>query len=126
VHDGPAWRPEPPGGPISGARIAVASGRAISFHYRENLELLEAAGAELQPFDPLHDEELPADAGALILAGGFPEVFVADLEANDRLRSEITAFVRSGRPVMAECGGLLYLAAVDGRPMCGVPPVRGR
>ncbi len=125
VHDGPAWRPEPPGGPISGARIAVASGRAFSFHYRENLELLEAAGAELQPFDPLHDEELPADAGALILAGGFPEVFVADLEANDRLRSEITAFVRSGRPVMAECGGLLYLAAeLDGRPMCGVLPVR--
>jgi cobyrinic acid a,c-diamide synthase len=124
-HDGPAWSPEPAGGAVAGARIAVASGPAFSFHYRENLEQLEAAGAELQPFDPLRDEALPEDAGALILAGGFPEVFVGDLEANDQLRAEITAFARSGRPVVAECGGLLYLAAeLDGRPMCGVLPVR--
>ena len=73
----------------------------------------------------MSDEALPEDAGALILAGGFPEVFVGDLEANDRLRAEITAFVRTGRPVVAECGGLLYLAAeLDGRPMCGVLPLR--
>jgi cobyrinic acid a,c-diamide synthase len=52
-------------------------------------------------------------------------VFVTDLAANHRLRSEITAFARSGRPVLAECGGLLYLASeLDGRPMCGVLPVR--
>jgi cobyrinic acid a,c-diamide synthase len=125
AHHGAAWTPEPPQGPVAGSRIAVASGRAFSFHYRENLELLEAAGAELQAFDPLSDEELPAGAGALILAGGFPEVFVTDLAANHRLRSEITAFARSGRPVLAECGGLLYLSSeLDGRPMCGVIPVR--
>src|SRR4029077_13302161 len=103
AHHGAPRTPEPPRGPVAGARIAVASGRAFSFHYRENLELLEAAGAELQPLHPVRREELRADGGALILAGGFPEVFVTDLEANDRLRSEITAFVRSGRPVMAEC-----------------------
>ena len=52
-------------------------------------------------------------------------MFVGELEANERLRAEMTAFVRSGRPVVAECGGLLYLAAeLDGRAMCGALPVR--
>jgi cobyrinic acid a,c-diamide synthase len=111
---GPAWSPAGEGPP---ARIAIARGPAFSFHYEENLELLRGAGAELVPFDPLSDEALP-DAQALILAGGFPEVFGAELSANTRLRDEIAAFAG---PVLAECGGLLYLAReLDGHPMCGV------
>ena len=129
---GEPWRPDPPssgsGGPSRlRARIAVAGGPAFSFHYTENLELLEAAGAELATFDPLADEELPPRTGALLLAGGFPEAFGAELSANWALRAEIAAFARRGRPVLAECGGLLYLATeLDGRPMCDVVPVSAR
>jgi cobyrinic acid a,c-diamide synthase len=120
----PPWSPEP-AAPVRGARIAIARGPAFSFHYQENLELLTAAGAELLPFDPLQDEELPPDAGAIVLAGGFPEVFGAELAANVRLRAGIAAHARARRPVLAECGGLLYLCeSLDGLPMCGVLPAR--
>jgi len=109
------------------ATIAIARGPAFSFHYEENLELLRAAGATLAPFDPMSDSALPAGAGALILAGGFPEIFGAELSANAPLRADIAAFACAGRPVLAECGGLLYLCEeLDGVPMCGVLPARGR
>ncbi len=111
---GDAWAPaaKPPS-----VRVAIARGPAFSFHYEENLELLRGAGAELAEFDPLHDETLP-EADALILAGGFPEVFGSELSANASLRRDIAGF---GGPILAECGGLLYLAReLDGRPMCGV------
>lgn len=123
---GRAWSPDADG-PVTPARIAIAGGPAFSFHYRENLELLEAAGAELLPFDPLGDGGLPAGAEALILAGGFPEVFGEGLAENAPLRARIREFVESGRPVVAECGGLLYLCeSLDGHEMCGVLPARGR
>jgi cobyrinic acid a,c-diamide synthase len=117
-----AWSPEPEDGPRSDdVRIAVAAGPAFSFRYEENHELLAAAGAELVAFDPLADEELPARCGALLLAGGFPEVFGAELSDNWALRAEVAAFARRGRPILAECGGLLYLSTeLDGRPMCDV------
>jgi cobyrinic acid a,c-diamide synthase len=109
------------------ATIAIARGPAFSFHYEENLELLRAAGATLAPFDPMTDTALPEGAGALILAGGFPEIFGAELSANAPLREEVAAFARAGRPVLAECGGLLYLCEeLDGLAMCGVLPARGR
>ncbi|MDX6555339.1 MAG: cobyrinic acid a,c-diamide synthase [Miltoncostaeaceae bacterium] len=121
---GPAWSPGPPR--AARARVAVARGPAFSFHYQENLELLAAAGAELVDVNPLADEALPAGAGALVLAGGFPEVHGAELSANAALREEIAAFAAAGRPVVAECGGYLYLCReLDGRPMCGVLPARG-
>jgi cobyrinic acid a,c-diamide synthase len=137
---GEAWSATAPAAPRSdgqggrgarplarGARIAVAAGAAFSFHYEENLELLRAAGAELATFDPLCDEALPRDAGALLLAGGFPEVYGAELEANARLRAQVAALAASGRPVLAECGGLLYLSEeLDGHRMCGVLPARAR
>jgi cobyrinic acid a,c-diamide synthase len=103
-----------------GARIGIARGTAFSFHYEENLELLAVAGAELAAFDPLHDVALPPDCGALILAGGFPEVFGEQLADNAPLRAEVAAFVTAGKPVLAECGGLLYLCRdLDGHEMCG-------
>jgi cobyrinic acid a,c-diamide synthase len=109
------------------ARIAIARGPAFSFHYEENLELLRGAGAELCPFDPTLDETLPPECGALVLAGGFPEVFGAELEANAALRAEVAAFAAGGRPILAECGGLLYLGdSLDDRAMCGVLPLSGR
>lgn len=127
VIPGATWSPSPTGVPANAARVAVARGPAFSFHYQENLELLEAAGAELAPFDPTVDESLPADSGALVLAGGFPEIFGEELEANAPLRAAVAAFAGTGRPILAECGGLLYLGAdLDGRAMCGVLPTRGR
>ncbi|MDA0185573.1 cobyrinate a,c-diamide synthase [Solirubrobacter phytolaccae] len=115
---GEAWAPNTQPAKV---RVAIARGPAFSFHYQENLELLEGAGAELAEFDPMADEALPEDAGALILAGGFPEVFGAELSENEALKREIAAF---DGPILAECGGLLYLAeTLDERPMCGVLPV---
>ncbi len=98
-------------------RVAVAGGPAFTFGYAEQAELLQAAGAEVVPFDPLRDERLPDGAQGLILPGGFPEMHVHELAANDRLKSEIAAF---DGPILAECGGLLYLAReLDGHPMVG-------
>jgi cobyrinic acid a,c-diamide synthase len=122
---GPAWSAAPSSEPAAGARIAIARGPAFAFHYEENLELLAAAGAELVPFDPLHDEALPPECGALILAGGFPEVFGPQLAANAPLRAQVAGFVAAGRPVLAECGGLLYLCSeLDGHEMCGAISAR--
>ncbi len=119
-----AWTPQV-SEPVP-ARIAIARGPAFSFHYEENLELLRAAGAELVGFDPIADTVLP-DADALVLAGGFPEVFGAELQDNVAMREQVRAFAATGRPILAECGGLLYLAReLDGRAMCDVLPVRGQ
>jgi cobyrinic acid a,c-diamide synthase len=101
--------------------VAVAGGAAFSFSYPETAELLAAAGAEVVRVDPLRDEALPPGTAALVLGGGFPEVHVADLAANERLRADVARLARAGRPVIAECAGLLYLAReLDGQPMCGV------
>jgi cobyrinic acid a,c-diamide synthase len=122
---GPAWSPTPVERPTT-ARVAIARGPAFSFHYEENLELLTGAGAELAPFDPMMDAELPPDTGGLILAGGFPEVFGPELAANVPLRRQVRELALAGRPMLAECGGLLYLLeSLDGDAMCDVLPGRG-
>lgn len=101
--------------------IAVAAGRAFTFHYTETTELLTAAGCDVVGFDPAHDAELPPGAAGLYLGGGFPEVHAADLGGNAALRAEIRAAVLDGLPTVAECAGLLYLCrTLDGVPMAGV------
>ena len=105
---------------VGSARIAVAGGRAFTFQYQDNLEALEAAGAELVPFDPLVDDALPPDIGGLVLGGGFPEVMAGALGANEALRRDVAARVAGGLVTWAECGGLLWLArSLDGHPMVG-------
>ncbi|WP_372346956.1 cobyrinate a,c-diamide synthase [Streptomyces sp. KL116D] len=109
--------PHPPTNPV----VAVAAGAAFTFSYTEHTELLRAAGAEVAPFDPLHDESLPEGTAGLVIGGGFPEVYAPELSANDRLRKQVAELAAGGAPVVAECAGLLYLArSLDGRPMCGV------
>ncbi len=112
---------------VPSARVAVAGGPAFSFVYEENLELLRGAGAEISVFDPTSEETLPEGTDALYLGGGFPETYAEALSANEPLRKEVRAFAQSGHPVVAECGGLLYLCReLDGRPMCGVLDAEAR
>jgi len=91
-------------------RIAVAQDAAFCFVYTDNLRLLEQAGATIISFSPLADEALPADADALYLVGGYPELHASRLAANATMRAAVLAFCESGRFVWAECGGLMYLA----------------
>ncbi|WP_028808294.1 cobyrinate a,c-diamide synthase [Streptomyces canus] len=105
-------------GPV---RVAVAGGPAFTFSYAEHSELLTAAGAEVIVFDPLRDEQLPDGTCGLVIGGGFPEVYAAELSANEPLRKAVSALAETGAPVAAECAGLLYLCReLDGQPMCGV------
>ncbi|MER6205366.1 cobyrinate a,c-diamide synthase [Streptomyces sp. NPDC001642] len=106
--------------------VAVAGGPAFTFSYAEHTELLTAAGAEVVVFDPLRDEQLPEGTSGLVIGGGFPEVYAAELSANEPLRKAVSALARSGAPVAAECAGLLYLCReLDGMPMCGVLDASG-
>ncbi|GAA4454237.1 cobyrinate a,c-diamide synthase [Phytohabitans houttuyneae] len=116
-----AWTPssvEPmPGRPV----VAVAGGPAFSFGYPETVELLRAAGAEVSTVDPLRDEALPEGARALVVGGGFPEVYADRLAANAPLRAAVAAMAARGAPIAAECAGLLWLCrTLDGAEMCGV------
>ncbi|MFF9526807.1 cobyrinate a,c-diamide synthase [Streptomyces achromogenes] len=114
------WEP-PVGSAGKRAVVAVAGGPAFTFSYAEHTELLTAAGAEVVTFDPLRDERLPEGTAGLVIGGGFPEVYAAELSANAPLREAVARLARSGAPVAAECAGLLYLCReLDGRPMCGV------
>ncbi|GAA1682434.1 hydrogenobyrinate a,c-diamide synthase [Mycolicibacterium murale] len=115
-----AWSPDIVGEPVAGDPVvAVAAGRAFSFSYAEQVELLTAAGAQVVPFDPLI-ESLPPDTCALVLPGGFPEQYLMELSGNSALREQIRTLAQRG-PVHAECAGLTYLMGdLDGHPMCGV------
>ncbi|MBT2443368.1 cobyrinate a,c-diamide synthase [Streptomyces sp. ISL-36] len=117
----PAIGPDPANGSGRRPTVAVAGGAAFTFSYAEHAELLEAAGAEVVTFDPLRDEALPEGTSGLVIGGGFPEMYGAELSANEPLRKAVAELARSGAPVAAECAGLLYLArSLDGTPMCGV------
>ncbi|MEV0669679.1 cobyrinate a,c-diamide synthase [Mycobacterium sp. NPDC050441] len=105
---------------VTNVTVALAAGKAFSFSYAEHAELLRGAGAQVAEFDPL-SEPLPAGADALVLPGGFPEQFTAELSANDLVRQQIRDLAGRGAPVHAECAGLTYLVDdLDGVPMCGV------
>lgn len=95
--------------PGAGLRLAYAHDRVFAFYYQEDLDTLRDAGVELLPVDTLRDQTLP-DCDGLLIGGGFPEVFAAELAANTRLKQGIQQAVQAGLPVYAECGGLLYLA----------------
>ena len=118
----PPWDPAAAVGQTAGghAIVAMAAGKAFSFSYAEHAELLRAAGADVVEFDPLVDR-LPDGTDAVLLPGGFPEQFTAELSANDVVRRQVNELAAAGSPVHAECAGLIYLASeLDGHPMCGV------
>ncbi|ABS55938.1 cobyrinic acid a,c-diamide synthase [Methanoregula boonei 6A8] len=93
--------------PEQDIRIAVAYDEAFNFYYADLFDLLPALGATVEQFSPVHDR-LPESDG-YIIGGGYPELFVPELERNDRMREAIHDVSRNGTPVYAECGGLMYL-----------------
>jgi cobyrinic acid a,c-diamide synthase len=104
-----------PGVPATSAkppsiRLGIARDAAFCFYYQDNLDLLEAAGAKPVPFSPLANTELPHDLDALYLGGGYPELYAQQLSANESFLRSLRSFADSGRPIYAECGGMMYLA----------------
>ncbi|MBP3064520.1 cobyrinate a,c-diamide synthase, partial [Pseudomonas chengduensis] len=93
---------------LAGVRIGIARDAAFAFLYQANLDLLQALGAELHYFSPLADHELP-QVDSLYLPGGYPELYLAELEGNQAMAAAIRAHHQAGKPLLAECGGMLYL-----------------
>ncbi|CAD5107704.1 cobyrinate a,c-diamide synthase [Zestomonas carbonaria] len=93
---------------LAGVRIGVARDAAFAFLYQANLDLLRALGAELAFFSPLADERLP-EVDSLYLPGGYPELHLQRLAGNHALGEAIRAHHAAGKPILAECGGMLYL-----------------
>ena len=93
---------------LAGKRIAIARDAAYAFIYPANLETLSDLGADLCFFSPLAGEPLPA-CDAIWLPGGYPELHAAQLAANSGLRTALQAHLDSGKPLLAECGGMMSL-----------------
>jgi cobyrinic acid a,c-diamide synthase len=106
-------------------RIGVALDDAFHFYYEDNLKRLEALGAELVNFSPVHDRDLP-DVDGLYFGGGYPEALADELSSNQSIIHAVRTFMERGGPIYAECGGLMYLTrairALDGSsfPMVGL------
>ncbi len=94
---------------LENVSIAVACDEAFSFLYLANLEWLQRMGAQLHIFSPLEDTTLPA-VDAIYIPGGYPELHANTLAANSALADLIRAHVNAGKPLLAECGGMMYLA----------------
>lgn len=106
THPHPGPLPEGEGRRV---RIAVAYDKAFCFYYEDNLDLIREAGAEILRFSPLADTEIP-DADAVYFGGGYPELYADELSRNRTMRESVRSWAEAGKPVYAECGGLMYLS----------------
>ena len=111
-------------------RIGVAQDEAFNFYYRDNLEMIELAGAQVVPFSPVHDRTLPPVDG-IYIGGGYPELYARELSENSGMRQSLLRAHEKDLPIYAECGGLMYLAREiewDGerQEMVGLVPGRSR
>ncbi|WP_027409796.1 cobyrinate a,c-diamide synthase [Anoxybacteroides tepidamans] len=91
-------------------RIAIAKDAAFHFYYQENLELLEAYGAELRFFSPLAGDTVPEDVDGLYIGGGFPEEFAEQLSKQEHVKKSVRQAINNGLPTLAECGGFMFLS----------------
>lgn len=112
-------------------RIGIARDEAFCFYYQENLDFLAQEGYQLVPFSPLHDRELPDGLAALLLGGGYPELYARQLAENEEMLNAVRQAAEAGIKIMAECGGFLYLHQTleddQGQewPLAGVISARG-
>lgn len=90
-------------------RMAVAMDEAFCFYYQENLDFLRQHGWEVVPFSPLHDTALPEQIHAILLGGGYPELYAKELSANEPMLAAIRNAHAEDIKILAECGGFLYL-----------------
>jgi cobyrinic acid a,c-diamide synthase len=113
-------------------KVALAWDAAFNFYYRDGLDLLSDHGIELIPFSPLRDRSLPAGIAGVLLPGGFPELFAAELAGNESMKDSLRRAHTAGLPIYAECGGFMYLCEALGdlkgadHPMVGLVPGRCR
>jgi cobyrinic acid a,c-diamide synthase len=91
-------------------KVAVAYDKAFNFYYEDNLDLLKDAGVEIMRFSPLADAGVPETADAVYLGGGYPELHADALSRNTSMLDSIYEWADAGRPLYAECGGLMYLS----------------
>ena len=108
-------------------KIGIIKDSAFQFYYPENIDALEAAGAQTIMINALADKSLP-DLDALYIGGGFPETHAKELAQNESFRNELKALAQDGLPIYAECGGLMYLGQElvlekKSYPMVGVLPL---
>ena len=89
-------------------RIGIAMDEAFCFYYEDNLDFLRKLGAELVPFSPIKGERIPKVSG-LILGGGYPELHISELSENKSMLESIKTAAEGEMPILAECGGFLYL-----------------
>lgn len=89
--------------------IAVAKDEAFCFYYEDNLLMLQENGAKITYFSPLHDTKLPDCCDALLIGGGYPELYAGELSRNVNMRNAIKQAIDTGMPIVAECGGFMYL-----------------
>ncbi len=108
VNFAPPAKPSAPPQLLAGRKVAVARDRAFCFIYDANVDTLRALGAEVLCFSPLAGEPVP-DCDALWLPGGYPELHAQALGAQHAVRASLLAHVEAGRPVWAECGGMMAL-----------------
>ncbi|MCR4568074.1 MAG: cobyrinate a,c-diamide synthase [Pseudobutyrivibrio sp.] len=94
---------------INPVKLAVARDRAFCFYYRENMEMLKDCGVEICEFSPLEDDKLPKGVSGIILGGGYPENYLQKLQDNTSMKAEIKRAMDRGMPILAECGGFMYL-----------------
>lgn len=96
--------------PKSEIKIAVAYDRAFCFYYEDNLDLLRDAGAEIITFSPLSDNKIPHGVDAVYIGGGYPELYARELSKNMFMLKSLKEWSDAGKPIYAECGGLMYLS----------------
>lgn len=90
-------------------RIGVARDEAFCFYYEDNLDLLKSLGAKIIFFSPLHDDTLPKDLDGILFGGGYPELYLKELEENESMRNSVKSAIENKMPSLAECGGFMYL-----------------
>ncbi|MCR5208766.1 MAG: cobyrinate a,c-diamide synthase [Lachnospiraceae bacterium] len=94
---------------VSKPVLAVARDEAFCFYYRENLRLFEKNGCRIEYFSPIRDEGLPEGCAGVLLGGGYPELYLQELSSNRKMKNAVRKAVSSGIPLLAECGGFMYL-----------------